>query len=171
MRIHSDILTEADIYAAAKAAGDAVHVKMTERGSRKRARAFNVDLTGTSSRAPGHGRGEPGDKAATWDEWGIFLATLFNRDGAATVPGVYESGEHFHWATGNRFLTLRPSEQHDGAGHKWSRAYPNLTGAYMVAECLGRKGHHCSATVRQMAYGHTFAEISDPRDFDGMEGV
>lgn len=174
MRIHTDILTTRDIELAAVRAGDFVRVTVTEHGSRKRARAFNVTLTGTSSRRPNNGTSgeyDPDAYAATWDEWGMFLGELFRRDPGAVVPNVYESGEHFRWVTGARFDTLTPDQQHGAAGHKWSGAYPNLTGAYFVAECLGNKGKPCAATTRHMARGHQFAEISDPRDFDGMEGV
>lgn len=175
MRIHSDILTGQDIHYAMRRAGHAVQAAYTEHGSRRRDHAFNVTLTGTSSRRPNSGnRGAGsygGDYAATWDEWGMFLAELFRRDPAAVVPDIYESGEHFRWVTGARFDTLTPEQQHGAAGHKWSGSYPNITGVYYVAECLGRKGKPCTATTRRMAHGHTFDEIADPRDFDGMEGV
>lgn len=183
MRIHSDTLTITDIYQAAAIAGGGdyrtspVLVEVTQHGSRKRARAFNVSLMGTSSRRPNNaaggrfadGRGDA--HAATWDEWGMFLAELFRRDPAAIVPNVYESGEHFRWVTGARFDTLTHDQQHGATGHKWSDSYPNITGVYYVAECTGRKGKPCSATTRRMAHGHAFAELTDPRDFDGMEGV
>lgn len=179
MRIHTDTLTVTDIYAAAAHAGGGdyrtspVYVDVMEHGSRKRARAFNVSLTGTSTRRPNSGnRGADGADvyAATWDEWGMFLAELFRRDPNATIPGVYESGEHFRWVTGGRFDTLTPADQHGGAGHKWSGHYPNVTGVYYVAECTGRKGLHCDATTRYMASGHTFAEISG-QSFAELEGV
>lgn len=182
MRIHSDILTISDVYQAATIAGGGDHrtssvlVEVTQHGSRQRARAFNLSLTGTSSRRPNnaaggryaHGLGDA--HAATWDEWGMFLAELFRRDPAAVVPKIYESGEHFRWVTGARFDTLTPADQHDGAGHKWSGYYPNITGVYYVAECTGRKGHHCTATTRYMARGHQFAEISG-QSFAELEGV
>lgn len=181
MRIHTDILTESDLYQAAARAGDGVRVEMTEHGSRKRARAFDFQLSGTSTRRRNTGNygaageasywGPDRSHAATWDEWGMFLGELFRRDPGAVVPNVYESGEHFRWVTGARFDTLTPDQQHGAAGHKWSGAYPNLTGAYYVAECLGNKGKPCAATTRHMARGHQFAEISDPRDFQGLEGA
>lgn len=170
MRIHSDVFVIDDIHAAAERAGAGVRVKFTVHGSRSRARAFNVTLTGTSSRVPGWGKGEPGEHAATWDEWGMFLAELFRRDPDAVAPSAYESAEHFRWVTGARFDTLTPADQHDGAGHKWSGSYPNLTGVYYVAECIGRKGYHCTATVRRMAHGHTFDEIAG-HTFAELEGV
>lgn len=179
MHIHTDKLTHADIVDAVRGAGVEISpnvwtVRLTDAGvkhygSRSRARSFRFMVQGTSSRAPGFNRAEfPGQKAATWDEWGMILAELFRRDPYAFVPDVYESGEHFRWVTGGRFDTLTPDQQHGAAGHEWSGSYPNPTGVYYVTECTG---NDCTATTRYMAHGRTFAEISDPRDFDGMEGV
>jgi hypothetical protein len=166
MRIHTDSLTEKDIYEATARAGSAVRVVVTEHGSRSRARAFNVTLSGTSSRRRNTGNygaagedsywGPDRSHAATWDEWGMFLAEIFRRDPNAVVPNAYESGEHFHWSTGDRFLYLTPPHQHGGSGHRWSGAYPNATGTYYVVECTS-----CEAIMRRMEYGHTFAEIAD----------
>jgi hypothetical protein len=157
MRIHTDSLTISDIYAATKNAGPRVDVEVRQHGSRSRARAFNVTLTGTSPRRTNSGKRGAGDEhAATWDEWGMFLAELFRRDPNAVAPNAYESGEHFRWVTGARFDNLTPAYQHGGAGHRWSGAYPNATGTYYVVECTS-----CEAIMRRMEYGHTFAEIAD----------
>lgn len=168
MRIHADSLTISDIYAATDRAGQNVRVVVTEHGSRKRARAFNVTLSGTSSRRRNTGNhgaagedsywGPDRSHAATWDEWGMFLSELFRRDADAVVPGAYESGEHYRWVTGARFDTLTPPHQHGGAGHRWSGAYPNATGTYSIVECTG---DGCAAIMRRMERGHTFAEIAD----------
>lgn len=177
MRIHTDRLTHQDVIEAARRAGRyTVNVRFTEHGSQRRDHAFNVSLTGTSSRRPNNAAGGrfanglSDAHAATWDEWGMFLAELFRRDPAAVVPKIYESGEHFRWTTGARFDTLTPAEQHGAAGHKWSGRYPNITGVYTVAECLGRKGKPCAATIREMRGGHAFAEISG-QSFAELEGV
>lgn len=176
MRIHSDKLTFNDILAGADRAGRRVRVQFTEHGSRSRARAFRISLTGTSSRRPNNAAGGrfkngTGDAhAATWDEWGMFLAELFRRDPAAVVPDIYESGEHFRWVTGGRFDKLTPDQQHGAAGHKWSGYYPNVTGVYFVAECTGNKGKHCDATTRYMARGQSFSEIAG-KSFEELEGV
>lgn len=125
MRIHTDTLTVTDIYAAAARAGGGdyrtspVLADVTEHGSRSRARAFNVTLSGTSGRRqnPGHGGGSRDLQAATWDEWGMFLAELFRRDPNAVVPKVYDGAEHFQNVTDQRFDTLTPENQH--RDHKW----------------------------------------------------
>jgi len=125
VKIHSDVLEMTDLWNAARAAGPrgAVLVEATRRGSRQRTHGFDVSLTGTSTRRPNN-RGawkEMDDYAATWDEWGMFLAYLFDKDPNATVPGVYEDAEHFHWCTNWRFEkgNITPETQHGGAGHRW----------------------------------------------------
>lgn len=128
MRIHTDILTTADIRDAAERAGSAVHADYTRHGSRSRAHAFHIKLTGTSSRRPNNGTGgrfrdgvadSNDEHAATWDEWGMFLAELFRRDPNATIPNVYATSADFDYATDGRFDGLTPELQHGAAGHRW----------------------------------------------------
>lgn len=123
MKIHSDVLEHEDFFAAKSAAGEMVGFEVTRRGSRKRSHGFEFSLTGTSSRRPNNQQAwmEWDDYAATWDEWGMFLAYLFDKDPNATVPGVYENGEDFHWKTNYRFGEdgVTPETQHGGAGHRW----------------------------------------------------
>jgi len=136
MRLHSDIITRDDIYEATQEAGkNVVFAEVTEHGSRARRRAFEVKLTGTSSRRPNsgkHGAGDLDDRAATWDEWGMFLADLFGADPDMIVgtPGrpVYDGAVNFHLATVYRFMYLTPDRQHKN--HKW-----NNTGMSWVWEC------------------------------------
>lgn len=121
MKIHTDSLTVIDLVDASNRAGDRVVAEFTEHGSRKRARSFNVTLSGTSGRRqnPGHGGGSRENHAATWDEWGMFLAELFRRDPEATIPGVYDTSGDFDYKTACRFDTLTPAYQHGGSGHRW----------------------------------------------------
>lgn len=123
MRIHSDTLTPADVYAAADAAGPGVHVTLTRHGSRSRSHALEVKLTGTSSRRPNGGnRGADSDAyAATWDEWGMFLARLFDVDPDATCWAYPNGGTDFDIVTRGRFDTLTPDEQH--RLHRWNFDY------------------------------------------------
>lgn len=99
MKIHSNILTEQDIreavpagcYLAGHYAKDGVTWASVHReGSRKRQNGFTVRLSG-SSKSTMHSLP---DKAATWDEWGIFIAELFRRDPDA-VCGRYASYDDF----------------------------------------------------------------------------
>lgn len=139
MRLHTDTLTASNIYAAASAQGmRGVSVDVVSRGSRIRGHAFDVHLTGTSSRRTntGHRGAEHygGDFAATWDEWGMFLGALFVADpfmvaGSGLKSAVYAGAAHFRDMTVGRFidddgrggwsLILTAPHQHDRAGHRW----------------------------------------------------
>lgn len=113
MKTHSNILTRENFRAAEKRA-DVKIVELEQTGSRSRQRAFRFYLSGSTGR-PGNQRDE---QAATWDEWGIFFAELFDADPAAhCTKNSYLSAEHFHWVTGDRFRTLTPLLQHNR--HKW----------------------------------------------------
>lgn len=167
MRIHTDILTHADIVSAVRAAGietapNVRTVRLSVEGvkhhrSRSRARAFAVKLHGSSSRQTQDGAGP----AASYDEWGIFLAALFAIDPEA-IAGPYDGAEFFHWTTANRFhsMTARDLRDLDNSqcrgGHRWGGAHSNINGAYRVVEC--RRG--CGAHLRTLASGHTFADLA-----------
>lgn len=112
MKIHSDTLTLSDIrnavpngcYLAAFDHKDD-YTSIGEEGSRKRSRGYVVRLSGSSKynmqRLP--------DKAATWDEWGIFIAALFAADPNA-ICGWYSSRDDFIEKTcdeHNRIKTYR----------------------------------------------------------------
>lgn len=126
MRFHTDTLTESDVYMAADEL-PGVRVTVMELGSRSRARAFEVKLTGTSNRRVNPGTSDGSywgvgrDHAATWDEWGIFIANLFDMDnnmfaGTAKHP-VYANIYDFHHQTGERFYNLTAEQQHKN--HRW----------------------------------------------------
>ncbi|MEU7814109.1 hypothetical protein [Pseudonocardia sp. NPDC049154] len=78
--------------------------------------------------------------AATWDEWGIFLAEVFRRDPGATIPTAYRSADYFHWATADRFRELRVEDQH--IRHRWDGYGRSITGAFQVRDCK------CGARMR-----------------------
>jgi hypothetical protein len=133
MRIHTDKIVIGDVYrAVAEMRG--VSVDASQHGSHSRARSFDVSLTGTSTRRPNSGsRGAAWDSeefAATWDEWGIFLAYLFRVDPHAWVGGtrkrpIYDGREDFHSATGGRFRSLKQEDQH--RNHRWERVSEGIT--------------------------------------------
>jgi hypothetical protein len=117
MKIHTNTLTEVDIYRAARFARVDV-VTLTRHASRSRDYSFSINLEGESRRRPNrqsdvsYGSGY----AATWDQWGVFLSVLFDLDGngqtfepsapafvgSAKNP-VYASREAFHRQTSDRF--------------------------------------------------------------------
>lgn len=113
MRIHSDTLTYYHLTDAAKAAATpedgSVYVDMMMHGSRSRARAFEVGLSGDGTRNkrrrnPGAGNRDRSDLdyAATWEAWGRFLAYLFRVD--PNMTSTYYSDENdFHTKTNGQF--------------------------------------------------------------------
>ena len=118
MRIHTDTLSILDIRKACEGLPIYTEV-LTSHGSRKRAHAFEVQLSGTSNH-----RAQSGDwNAATWDEWGAFLGRLFNAD-PEVITSYYRSAEVFHNMTCNRFRDGGlPSDTH--SQHKWVYDFEN----------------------------------------------
>lgn len=125
MRLHVDTIRAQDIYQAAHAL-PGVSVDVTTHNSRTRTLAYDVHLTGTSGRRANSGRyggtSDTDDYAATWDEWGMFLAYLYERDSRMRAGGtakrpVYRDADDFHWQTQYRFETLTPEDQHKN--HRW----------------------------------------------------
>lgn len=162
MRIHSNTVNEADIRRVVDVlVGGNVRVhSLTRHGSRSRHHALNLILSGSSKFG-----GQYGDlnyAAATWDEWGIVLNAIFELDPDAVVLGVYESAEHFHWVTGDRYRMLTPGAQH--LRHNWlsgDAGGRSVGGSYYVQSCK------CGAIVRRLAHGRTFsADIA--HEFDGV---
>lgn len=150
MIIHTDMLNRGYFYLAASKAGVEI-VDVIEKGSRSRKRAFNFAISGSGR----HGGqwGVQNYKSATWDEWGIFLAFLFEVDPHAhTGKNGYESEIHFHWATGGRFRSLTNAEQH--RRHRWRASGRVVTRSHYVQEC------DCGASFRRMASGYEFAAIA-----------
>jgi NADH:ubiquinone oxidoreductase subunit len=92
MRIHTDHLTGQDIRETLVSTGlhgDGVRLVLTGHGSRSRHHAFEMrlytyggcDRNGRTRRhANGGNYGASAEMAATWDEWGILLARLFELD-------------------------------------------------------------------------------------------
>lgn len=124
MRIHTD-LTYNEITDCTKGMEGVWFGVLTEHGSRSRERAFEVQLRGTSNRAPNMGTsknvdrfGNP-ERAATWDEWGIFLNALFEQDATATAT-YYSGADNFHYQTDYRFEDLEQKDQ--CSNHKWEYA-------------------------------------------------
>lgn len=166
MRIHSNVISYTDIANATQGL-QGVYASASQHKSRTHKAAFEVSMTGNSfyGRNTGkYGQDNSNGNAATWDEWGVFLGRLYVIDpemvvGNAKNP-IYASAEHFHWSTGNRFLsgmsnpslTMLPADTHPR--HKWEYQGEMVTGAYYVHACK-----KCSAIRRFMAYGRTFDEL------------
>lgn len=108
MKIWSDVLTTQDIRIAQRTV-TGVRIERMTGISRPRVRrhGWNVLLGRPSSNrhfnTGKHGAGDFG--AATWDDYGRFLAVLFERD-----PGMraayYEGRDRFHVATKGKFASI-----------------------------------------------------------------
>lgn len=142
MIIHSDRFTYRHFEDAAAFAGVQL-IEFERRGSRSRHAAFKFSLLGSSPYQRGFGASKNGEKAATWDEWGIFLSRLFMLDPQARCGDKhsYQSEEDFHWKTGDRFRTLHPRNQHKR--HKWQPlGMVDPTDRHCVAICeCGAENH------------------------------
>lgn len=110
MRIYTNIANRNVLYVLARDLGIYVDIK-AETNSRKRAKCYNVLLSsdaGTGRRRANSGRyggatkGATGDYAATWDEWGTFLARIFDLDPTA-ICGQYDGADDFAWQTGDSY--------------------------------------------------------------------
>src|SRR4051812_4814148 len=99
MRIHGDTISRDELGQAARAAG-VTFVRRHWHGSQSRDHAFEVILSGDS---PFRCNGTPDEYAASWDQWGIFLAKIFDLDPTITISRVYADAAHFHKITGDRF--------------------------------------------------------------------
>lgn len=117
MRIHTDSLDIGDIEAALSRANRGVQAVYldgcTRFGSRSRARAYEVVLRARDGRDrygkvrtwPNSGSygAETGEgKAATYDEWGHFLAEVFVADPEA-IAGYYKSAADFEDKTRGKY--------------------------------------------------------------------
>jgi hypothetical protein len=108
MKIHTDNLGRADILNAADDAGVIV-TALYARGSRSRDHAFDVYLSGTSPHRTQRGEGP----AATWDEWGKFLAILFKREPtlkAGPYDGLVDFVEKTEAWAGSRRALGQPAD-------------------------------------------------------------
>lgn len=121
MRIHTNTLTIDDVYSAT-ATLPGVYVTVSQHGSRSHARAFEVSLEGNGYRKNTGTHGAGDEIGATWDEWGVFIARLFEVDpealfGTPKYP-TYQNAYHFHMLTDDRFLEGNmPSDTHKR--HTW----------------------------------------------------
>lgn len=120
MRIHTNVATAVQVanlalHAAKKAGRVAGHVyfdKCTDHRSTTHTYAAEVHLVadvkepGSKRRRPNNGVvGYDGSEvwAATWDEWGWFLAEVFRLDPQAKCAAWYPTEAAFHERTKHRF--------------------------------------------------------------------
>jgi hypothetical protein len=109
MRIHTAATLE-DVREAARIAR--AEIEVSEHRSRTHKRAFEVHLTGESKRRPNGGSyGAGTGYAATWDQWGVFLAHIFEVDSESKCRAYADSGD-FYDRTNYRFEGEWPTDAH-----------------------------------------------------------
>lgn len=150
MRIHT-YLCQGVIEAAALDAGVSFE-RLTLHGSKSRAHAFDVLLSGngvTGGQWGNSGTNGAGPyKAATWDEWGIFIAAVFAADPTASMT-YYDDAADFHYQTDDRFRDLTPAGQH--IRHRWSWLRSITGESFDECQCgaVRRRGHLADYLARE----------------------
>ena len=155
MRIHFTLDTNS-AYIALAEAGRAAGVyfeRKTVHKSRSHAVAFDVILSGDSahrinSSEFGH------ENAASWDQWGIFLASLYSTDPGLKTP-YYDDAEEFHRVTCNRFNVAEYSDSVDSmahedyrrTAHRWTPVY-DAPIPFWQCKGHGKANPECSAYLK-----------------------
>lgn len=130
MRIHTDKVAEvaSAIYNTTFNSLTGVYANIRRHGSRSRDGAVELRLEGNGyARNTGQYGADGYEQGATWDEWGVVLAAIFDTDpnafaGSAKYP-VYAGAGHFHAITCNRFTPEGlPGDTHKR--HNWRGGYP-----------------------------------------------
>lgn len=99
MRIHTTAAITPRIIANEASAARATAYEIHRSGSRSHAVAYDVHLEGSNPRRAQHDR----DRfAATYDQWGHFLAGLYRID-PTMKAGSYQNVEHFNAMTNHAF--------------------------------------------------------------------
>lgn len=167
MRIHTSTITGADIDRAITAAeriGDGrLRSQVASHASRKRDRAFEVRLMGDGSvsrRRTMDGQ----DYAATWCQWGAFLAELFDTMDANAIAGPYTGRENFHAQTRDLFADgKRPS----GHAPRWDDERQGLAknGELLIRPAILTRAHGNGAErccrIHGCAYGYAVCPAQD----------
>jgi len=101
MKIHTNELYAGDIVEIKNTMPPPFNIFLTDGGfgSRSHDRAYEIRATGSNKCAP---RNMPGHKAATYEEWGHFIAALFAVEPSAKI-GHYKNAAHFHELTKGAF--------------------------------------------------------------------
>lgn len=137
MRYHTFTVKYEDITKVARDLGLRLEV-LREHGSRTHDQAFEIVLSGSSSRRSQAGNGQY--PAATWDEWGAFMGALYLMDPDArwgTKSWGYDDSADFDRKTCGRFRSGQiPADTHPQ--HKWQYDYEKSSPLSDIAR------HYCT---------------------------
>lgn len=108
MRIHTDTLKDSDFgdalrYASRRTGGDGntvSNIRFAVYGSRSHARAVDVVLTGSARH---RSQADRSAYAATYREWGFFLAYLYTIDPDMKCAGIYADESDYDRKTHGEF--------------------------------------------------------------------
>lgn len=171
MKIHLNHHLPESLLREARIAAGVYTVRCKKSGSRTHQVKYDVILEGESGRRTNQrwGMDETGVEAATWDQWGIYLAVIFEADPTAKTD-FYKDAEDFHRQTGGRFERLvmpleiadeidrvvlsQDSPDYKITAHRWTPDFENnrpLSG-YLTLRCKGHstkknKRAECHAVV------------------------
>lgn len=143
MRFHTTNVSESDIYNAAKLAGVTVET-LTAHRSNSHDKAYEIKLSGNSSR---NSNGND-YKAATFDQWGLFIESLYRVGGneSMVVGNSYFDYYHFSWTFNNRYGNMLDGKDVEPCKqHKWEFDGFSATNSYRVQHCT-----KCEAVLRML---------------------
>jgi hypothetical protein len=181
MWIHTDALDD-DLFAALPEGVALMGYVgfLEEAGSRTHARKVRVHLGSDSETTPdgktrkwsnSGKRGAGGYRAATYDEWGWFLAALFEADPTAKTDGnAYDGIDDFHAKTEGKYKRKSEAQKAFDALPEWKR----LSLAAAVFKTLeydgdGNPGSEWSSSTTQ-SLGELFAAYGVTFTVPGSEG-
>lgn len=106
MKLHTDTVTVSHVYAAAEHASQVSGGTVTVTRARivgSRSRAFGIDVALEGDGTLGRKRNASNTGiAATWSQWGHFLAAVYAQDPAGKF-GPYADADDFHTRTNDAY--------------------------------------------------------------------
>lgn len=158
MRIHLNLTApEVDhLLDAARRAAGVQFERKSHHGSQSHTMAVDVILSGDAPHRI-NSRDTYAENAASWDQWGIFLAVIYAADPTAK-SWAYDDAQDFHEQTGNRFNASAPdairvdsmsSPQYQRTSHKWKldREAFNDHPSSIVYSCVNKRHGECTAVM------------------------
>ncbi len=147
MRIHFHVNNQDTLKAISNAqkTSSVTLEKCSKHGSRSHRLAYEIVLSGESPHKSGSAEFAQ-EQAATWDQWGIFLAVLYSVDPYAK-SWAYSDATDFHHKTGYRFdeggVDGRNHPEYRRTSHKWEgNGYGEL-----ACKGHGKKNPTCTAVM------------------------
>jgi len=142
MRFHTSSTVDSSVIDNAATVAGVTLETATEHRSRTHDKAWEIKLSGNSSRMS-NGNDY---RAATFDEWGVFIEMLYRTDPLMSTRDYFDY-HHFVWTFGDRYAKLIDGTAKDHKQHKWSFKGFSVTNSYSVQECTNKD---CSAILRRV---------------------